>query len=106
MIVALTHGNELCGAIALDRLLSQGVKPLRGRLILAFANVEAFRRFDVSEPFSSRCVDEDMNRIWDDAVLRGARDSVELRRARALAPFVDAADVLLDLHSMQEASSS
>ena len=105
MIVALTHGNELCGAIALDRLLSQGVKPLRGRLILAFANVEAFRRFDVSEPFSSRCVDEDMNRIWDDAVLRGARDSVELRRARALAPFVDAADVLLDLHSMQEAGA-
>ena len=105
MVVALTHGNELCGAIALDTLLGQGVAPLRGRLILAFANVEAFGRFNALEPFSSRCVDEDMNRIWDDAVLRGARDSVELRRARELAPFVDAADVLLDLHSMQEAGA-
>ncbi|MDH0864035.1 succinylglutamate desuccinylase/aspartoacylase family protein [Mitsuaria sp. GD03876] len=102
MVVALIHGNELCGAIALDWLLAQGVRPARGRLVLAFANVEAFERFDALEPFASRCVDEDMNRIWDDAVLRGSRVSVELRRARELAPFVDAADVLLDLHSMQE----
>ncbi|MFX1681627.1 succinylglutamate desuccinylase/aspartoacylase family protein [Mitsuaria sp. CC2] len=105
MVVALTHGNELCGAIALDTLLRQDVRPLRGRLILAFANVEAFGRFNALEPFLSRCVDEDMNRLWDDAVLRGTRDSVELRRARELAPFVDAADVLLDLHSMQEAGA-
>ena len=102
MVVALTHGNELCGAIALNGLLREAFRPARGRLVLAFANVEAFGRFDPLEPFASRCVDEDMNRVWDDAVLRGSRDSAELRRARELAPFVDAADVLLDLHSMQE----
>ena len=102
MVVALTHGNELCGAIALDGLLREAFRPARGRLVLAFANVEAFGRFNPLEPFASRCVDEDMNRVWDDAVLCGSRDSVELRRARELAPFVDAADVLLDLHSMQE----
>ncbi len=102
MVVALIHGNELCGAIALDWLLAQGVKPQRGRLVLAFANTEAFGRFQALDPFSSRCVDEDMNRVWDPAVLGGARDSMELRRARELAPFVDAADALLDLHSMQE----
>ncbi|WP_423595824.1 succinylglutamate desuccinylase [Roseateles sp. MS654] len=105
MIVALVHGNELCGAIALDGLLSRRIAPSRGRLVLAFANVEAFGRFNAMDPFASRCVDEDMNRLWDDAVLRGPRpssDSQELRRARELAPFVDAADVLLDLHSMQE----
>lgn len=102
MVVALIHGNELCGAIALDWLLGQGFRPARGRLVLAFANIAAFDRFSALEPFASRCVDEDMNRIWDEAVLRGPRDSVELRRARELAPFVDAADRLLDLHSMQE----
>ena len=102
MVVALVHGNELCGAIALDGLLGRSLKPLRGRLVLAFANVEAHGRFNALAPFASRCVDEDMNRVWDEAVLRGPRDSVELRRARELAPFVDAADVLLDLHSMQE----
>jgi predicted deacylase len=34
--------------------------------------------------------------------MAGARDSAELRRARQLRPFVDAADYLLDLHSMHE----
>ncbi|MBO9686680.1 MAG: succinylglutamate desuccinylase/aspartoacylase family protein [Mitsuaria chitosanitabida] len=105
MVLALTHGNELCGAIALDWLLSEQVRPTRGRLILAFANIEAFRRFDARAPFATRCVDEDMNRVWADEVLLGPRDSVELRRARVLAPFIDSADALLDLHSMQEAGA-
>lgn len=103
MVQALTHGNEICGAIALDWLLRQGFKPLCGRLTLAFANVEAYRRFDADAPFASRCVDEDMNRVWADAELLGPRDSLELRRARALRPFVDANEYLLDIHSMSEA---
>ena len=102
MVQALTHGNELCGAVALDWLLAQGFRPARGRLVLAFANVAAFERFDADDPFASRCVDEDYNRVWADDVLFGARDSVELRRARQLQPFVDRADCLLDLHSMSE----
>lgn len=104
-VQALTHGNEICGAIALDWLLQQvaaGWRPRRGVLTLAFANVQAYARFDPADPFASRCVDEDLNRVWDDAVLQGPRDSVELRRARALRPFVDAADSLLDIHSMGE----
>ena len=106
MVQALTHGNELCGAIAIDWLFKQGMgkslMPLHGKLILSFANVDAFHRFDASDPSASRCIDEDMNRVWDDAVLLGAGDSLELRRARALQPFVDAADTLLDIHSMSD----
>lgn len=102
MVQALTHGNELCGAIALDWLLREGVAPLQGSLVLAFANVAAFDRFDPAEPHTARCVDEDLNRVWADDVLSGPRDSVELRRARALQPFVDDADLLLDIHSMSE----
>jgi len=107
MVQALTHGNELCGALALDWLFQQGMgrslQPLQGRLILSFANVAAFERFDPADPNASRCVDEDLNRVWADAVLFGPRDSLELRRARQLQPFVDAADVLFDIHSMQDA---
>lgn len=102
MVQALTHGNELCGAIALDWLLRQGIQPLHGSLVLAFANVAAFARFDPAAPHAARCIDEDLNRVWADAVLFGPRDSVELRRARALQPSVDAADLLLDIHSMSE----
>ena len=102
MVQALTHGNEICGAIALDWLLAGGFRPGRGRLTVAFGNVAAFARFDPRDPFPSRLVDEDYNRVWSDAALNGSGDTVELRRARELRPFVDAADRLLDLHSMSE----
>jgi len=102
MVQALTHGNEFCGAIALDWLLREGAGPARGRLTVAFANVEAYARFDFDDPNASRYVDEDYNRVWADDALAGPRDSAELRRARRLQPIVDAADFVLDLHSMHE----
>jgi predicted deacylase len=105
MVQALTHGNEICGAIALDALLAQQAQwqPQRGRLTLAFGNIAAFARWDPAHPDRSRYVDEDFNRVWGDDALLGTRDSIELRRARELRPFVDAADLLLDIHSMREA---
>ena len=104
LVFALTHGNEICGAIALDRLIKLGAKPVRGSLTLVFANVAAFARFDPKNPFTSRFVDEDLNRVWTPSTLEGPRDSVELRRARELRPFVEKADYLLDIHSMLEPS--
>jgi hypothetical protein len=104
MVNALTHGNEICGAIALDRFMRSGARPTRGRLVLAFANVEAFRRFEPGNPYASRFVDEDFNRVWTAQVLDGPRESAELRRARALRPFVESCDYLLDIHSMLEPS--
>jgi predicted deacylase len=101
MINALTHGNELCGAIALDFLLREQVHPIRGSLILSFANIAAYRQFDPRHPETSRYVDEDFNRIWDAEMLDGRRASSELARARALRPILDQVDFLLDIHSMQ-----
>src|SRR4026208_2469590 len=46
MVQALTHGNEFSGAIALDYLLKEGLRPTQGMLTFAFANVAAFGRFD------------------------------------------------------------
>jgi predicted deacylase len=102
MVQALTHGNELCGAIAADWLLRSGIRPTAGKLTVAFANLAAFARWNPDDPDRSRFVDEDYNRVWADDALMGPRDSIELRRARALRPFVDAADYLLDIHSMHE----
>ncbi|HQW37139.1 MAG TPA: M14 family metallopeptidase [Usitatibacteraceae bacterium] len=104
MVNAITHGNEICGAITVGRLLEKGVRPSRGTLTLSFANVEAFSRFDPKQPYATRFVDEDFNRVWNEQTLDGPRDSVELRRARQLRPFVEAADYLLDIHSMLEPS--
>ena len=101
-VQALTHGNEVCGAIAVDDLLASGVRPLRGTLTLVFANAAAYQAFDPAEPFASRCVDEDFNRVWDPGVLAGPRQSAELARARALRSVYDTTDYLLDLHSMTD----
>jgi len=101
-VQALTHGNEVCGAIALARLLDAAVRPPRGTLTLVFANVAAYAAFEPGDPFASRCLDEDFNRLWAADVLEGPRDSRELERARALRPLYDGTDYLLDLHSMTD----
>jgi predicted deacylase len=99
-LLSLMHGNELAGAIVLDQLLRAGLTPVRGKLSFGFLNLTAFERFDPQRPTASRFIDEDLNRVWDEAILDGPRHSIELDRARELRPFVDTVDVLLDLHSM------
>jgi predicted deacylase len=105
VVTAVVHGNELCGAIALDHLFREDVRPNRGKLTLGFVNVAAFESFDPEDPRASRYVDEDFNRLWDAATLDGDRDSAELRRAREIRPLIDQADFLLDIHSMQHATA-
>ncbi|WP_144148963.1 M14 family metallopeptidase [Paraburkholderia sp. BCC1884] len=105
MINALTHGNEVCGAIVVDQLLRGGLKPRRGRLTLSFANVAAYGRFDPAKPDAARFVDQDFNRVWTAKVLDDTSlMSSELTRARAMRPVIDSVDLLLDLHSMHEKS--
>uniref|UniRef100_UPI001B8CE308 succinylglutamate desuccinylase/aspartoacylase domain-containing protein n=1 Tax=Collimonas silvisoli TaxID=2825884 RepID=UPI001B8CE308 len=106
MINALTHGNEVCGAIVVKALLDLCLRPRRGKLTLSFANVEGYQRFDPLQPDASRFVDQDLNRVWTREVLDDQqRDSSELRRARAMLPLIDTVDLLLDIHSMHERSA-
>ena len=102
LLQALTHGNEVCGAIALDWLLCEGFRPTRGTLSVCFANVAAYQSFDRAEPYASRCVDEDFNRLWMPEVLDGKRQTADLARARELRPLYDRIDYLFDLHSMTD----
>lgn len=100
VVIGLTHGNELAGGIVVDQLLRARLRPTRGRLTLGFANLAAFARFDPAHPTASRFLDEDLNRLWDPAMLDGPGESSELARARQMRTLIDSADVLLDLHSM------
>lgn len=99
LVNALTHGNELCGMTAVTHLLDTGVRPRVGTLTLSFANVQAYESFDRAEPFKSRQLVHNLNRVWSPEQLDGAEDSPELRRARELRPVVAAADHILDIHS-------
>jgi predicted deacylase len=105
IVQALTHGNELSGAITLDYLFKQKFQPTRGVVSFIFANVAAYAMWDPQNPDGNRYVEEDFNRVWSDEVLNGPRDSVELRRARELVAYIDTADYLLDLHSMSAPSA-
>jgi succinylglutamate desuccinylase len=101
VITALIHGNEVCGAQALWRVLQAGIQPARGQLTIVFCNLEAYARLTDASKDEGRLVDEDMNRVW--GRLDGpatATDTYEVRRAREILPWVQGADVLLDLHSM------
>src|SRR5207249_2485692 len=77
-LLGITHGNEIAGAIVLDRLLRARLEPTRGRLTFGFVNLAAYERFDPRQPTASRFVDEDINRVWDAAVLDSTRRSIEL----------------------------
>ncbi len=103
LVNALTHGNEFCGMTAVTHLLDTGVRPRLGSLTLSFANVAAYESFDPTQPFESRQLVHNLNRIWSPAWLDGAEDSPELRRARQLRPVVAAADHILDIHSTSQA---
>lgn len=105
VITALLHGNEFAGALALTRMLEGELRPTAGVLSLVFANVAAFERFDPAQPRSSRFVDEDMNRLWDDRLCQAPASTSERRRARELLPILERADFVLDLHSMYSGST-
>lgn len=100
MVAALTHGNEVSGAVVVDALLSAGLKPRAGTLIFSFNNIDAYHSFDARTPFKSRMVDEDFNRTW--GRLDQPAATAETRRALVVKPFVERADLLLDLHSMHD----
>ena len=102
LINGLTHGNEFCGMVAVCHLLDSGVRPKIGTLTLSFANVAAYETFDAEQPFESRLITHNLNRIWSSAWLDGKEDSVELSRARAMRPAVAAADHILDIHSTSQ----
>ena len=100
MVASLTHGNEVSGAIVVDALLDKGLAPRKGTLIFSFNNIEAYLGFDPKNPFKSRMVEEDFNRTW--GRLDQPATTLETRRAQVIKPFVERADLLLDLHSMHD----
>jgi predicted deacylase len=102
LVNALTHGNEFCGMVAATHLLDGGIRPAIGTLTVSFANVQAYESFDPDQPFNSRQLVHNLNRVFSSEWLEGSEDSPELRRARELRPVLAAADHILDLHSTSQ----
>ena len=103
MVQALTHGNEFCGAIALDYLVQREGAAGAGQADACVRQRRRLRALRFRRPGPLALHRRGLQpRLGRRRAASGPRDSAELRRARELRPFVDAADFLLDLHSMHE----
>ena len=103
-ISSIVHGNEPCGALAIDWFLKNDFRPLRGKLTLGFMNIEAYLAFDPLNPNRTRWVEEDFNRLWAEGVLENPKRkrTSEFLRANEVKNIVSQVDYLLDIHSMQK----
>ncbi|MEO5666815.1 MAG: succinylglutamate desuccinylase/aspartoacylase family protein [Bdellovibrionota bacterium] len=96
VIFGAIHGNEICGPTALREFITELQSPLsplvRGRLtIFPVCNPRAFES-------NTRYIEENLNRVFD---THAAPTSYERRLATEICPYVQKADALLDIHSMQ-----
>ncbi len=103
-ISSIVHGNEPCGALAIDWFLKNDYRPLSGKLTLGFMNIEAYLAFDPLNPNRTRWVEEDFNRLWAEGVLEDPKRkrTSEFLRANEVKNIVSHVDYLLDIHSMQK----
>ena len=103
-ISSIVHGNEPCGALAIDWFLKNDYRPLSGKLTLGFMNIEAYLAFDPLNPNRTRWVEEDFNRLWAEGVLENPKRkrTSEFLRANEVKNIVSQVDYLLDIHSMQK----
>ena len=98
MVLGGVHGNELTGievVKALREAFETGRLTIqRGALVLALGNLEAIS-------LGTRGTgDRNLNRMFNPERLKGPPDGTyEDSRARVLRPFLEQADVLLDIHS-------
>lgn len=99
LISGLSHGNEPGGRETVTTLIDRAIAPLRGKLSLALLNIDAYHASNGVDPYGTRFVETDFNRVWDPEILDSDKDTVELRRARELRPLIDTVDILLDIHS-------
>lgn len=96
LVLGSIHGNEKCGTHALRRFLKEldegKWKLLKGTLkAVPVCNPEAFKQ-------NKRFVEENLNRV----IFPSENPQVyERKLANEIAPLIEKADYLLDLHSMQ-----
>jgi succinylglutamate desuccinylase len=93
IVLAGVHGNERCGVEALGRMLPS-LKIQKGRVLFGYGSPRAIMR-------NVRLTESDLNAMFkpDDMLPPEKRRSYEYARAQFLKPYLDQADVLLDIHA-------
>src|SRR3989344_6869699 len=92
IILAGVHGNERCGVDALQTLLPT-LKIDRGIVWFVYGNPRAIEK-------KIRYTETNLNRMFkpDNELSDADKNTYEYERAQLLKPYLDKADVLLDIH--------
>lgn len=93
IILVGVHGDETCGVEACEQLLPD-LTIQKGQALFACGNPRAVR-------VGKRCTDANLNRLFKPADQLSPKDkaSYEFSRAQFLAPYLQQADALLDVHA-------
>jgi len=96
VVLGAIHGNETCGPHALRKIVSEfqssARELVRGKLsVFPVCNPRAFES-------NTRYIEENLNRVFE---IHPSPTSYERQLAAQICPWVETADALLDLHSMQ-----
>ncbi len=93
IILAGTHGDEMCGVQILDKILPS-LEIEKGRVFFGFGNPMAIKN-------NTRFTEANLNRMFKDDGLLSAKEkaSYEYKRAGFLKKYLDHAGALLDVHA-------
>lgn len=97
VILSGVHGNEFCGVRAFDNVIPK-LKIKSGRVIFIYSNLNAIE-------LNKRCIDRDLNRCFFEEQPEKIECTLEGRTAKEIIPFLDEADVLLDIHASNTPNS-
>jgi succinylglutamate desuccinylase len=97
VVLAGVHGDEVCGVKAFDDLIDK-LEIKKGKVTFIYANLEAQKQ-------KKRFVEANLNRCFLDEQPEDVKGKLEAETAKEILPYLNEADVLLDLHSSKSSDS-
>jgi len=91
VILAGVHGDEVCGVRALDNLINK-LKIRAGKVTFIYANLHAIRQ-------NKRFIEFNLNRCFLEEQPKEMADSLEGKTAIEIMPYLNEADLMLDIHA-------
>ncbi|MBI2632239.1 succinylglutamate desuccinylase/aspartoacylase family protein [Candidatus Pacearchaeota archaeon] len=91
VILAGIHGNENCGVQAFDSIIPS-LKIIAGKIYFVYANLAAIRK-------NKRFIEYDLNRCFLKKQSFEMKNSIEGKSAQDIIPYLNEADVMLDIHA-------
>jgi len=91
LILAGVHGDEVCGIKAFNSLI-QKLNIISGKVIFIYANLEAIKQ-------DKRCIEYNLNRCFLKEQPPEIKDTLEGKTAKEIIPYLEWADIMLDLHA-------